>query len=132
MRYPLREDELEFSAVRAQGPGGQNVNKVSSAVQLRFNALASQLPADVKTRLLALPDSRISKEGVVVIKAQSARSQEMNKAEALGRLVEMIELAEHIPKPRRPTKPTFGSQQRRLEVKTKKSEIKAGRGRVIE
>ena len=132
MRYQLREDELEFSAIRAQGPGGQNVNKVSTAIQLRFNAAASGLPASVKARLLALPDSRITKDGEVVIKAQGARSQEVNKAEALARLAEIIEQAEHVPKVRRPTKPTFGSQQRRLAGKTKRSEVKAGRGRVTE
>lgn len=132
MRYPLREDEVEFSAIRAQGPGGQNVNKVSSAVQLRFNAMASGLPPAVKARLLALPDSRITKDGEVVIKAQGARSQEMNKAEAMARLVEIIEQAEHVPKVRRPTQPTYGSQQRRLSGKTKRSEVKAGRGRVTE
>ncbi len=132
MRYPLREDELEFSAIRSQGPGGQNVNKVSTAVQLRFKAAASALPASVKARLLALPDSRITKNGDVVIKAQGARSQEMNKAEALARLAELIEQAEQVPKVRRPTKPTLGSRQRRLAGKSKRSEVKAGRGRVTE
>jgi ribosome-associated protein len=128
MRYALHDDEVEFSAIRAQGPGGQNVNKV----QLRFNAKASALPPDVKARLLALPDSRITKDGEVVIKAQGARSQELNKAEALARLVELIEQAEHVPKARKPTKPTYGSQQRRLAGKSKRSEVKAGRGRVTE
>ncbi len=132
MRYPLHDDELDFSAIRAQGPGGQNVNKVATAVQLRFNAAASRLPADVKARLLALPDSRITQDGEVVIKAQGARSQALNKAEALARLVELIERAEHTPKARRATKPTWGSKQRRLAGKTQRAQVKAGRGKVSE
>ncbi|MCZ8236291.1 MAG: alternative ribosome rescue aminoacyl-tRNA hydrolase ArfB [Inhella sp.] len=130
MRYALHDDELEFSAIRSQGPGGQNVNKVSTAVQLRFKVVASRLPEAVKARLLALPDSRITQDGEVVIKAQGARSQAMNKAEALGRLVALIERAEHIPRARKPTKPTWGSQQRRLQGKSQRAEVKAGRSKV--
>ncbi|EYC50822.1 peptide chain release factor I [Hylemonella gracilis str. Niagara R] len=126
----IPEHEVEFSAVRAQGPGGQNVNKVSSAVHLRFDIRASTLPARVKDRLLAWPDQRVSKDGVVVIKAQSARTQEQNKAEAWARLAELVALASHIPRPRRATKPTQGAKLRRLRGKAVRAEVKAGRGKV--
>ena len=118
--------------MRAQGPGGQNVNKVSSAVQLRFDIRASSLPQRVKDRLLALQDQRVTKQGVIVIKAQSARSQDQNKAEAMVRLEELIAQASHVPRLRRPTKPTHGSKQRRLQGKAIRSEVKAARGKVQE
>ena len=121
--------ELDFSFIRAQGAGGQNVNKVSSAVHLRFNIASSTLPAALKERLLALSDQRITNEGVVVIKAQEHRSQEMNRADAVARLVAMVQSVAHVPKARRATKPTWGSQQRRLEGKAQRSGIKAGRGK---
>lgn len=130
MRYLLPDHELEFTAIRAQGPGGQNVHKVSSAVQLRFDVPGSGLPEPVKARLLALADSRITQSGEVVIKAQTSRSHEANKADALARLVALIEQAEHQPKARRPTKPTRGSQQRRLAGKARRADVKAGRGKV--
>ncbi len=121
--------ELDFSFIRAQGAGGQNVNKVSSAVHLRFDIAASSLPAPIKERLLALSDQRITREGVVVIKAQEHRSQEMNRVDAVARLVALVQSVAHVPKARRPTKPTWGSQQRRLEGKAQRSGVKAGRGK---
>ncbi len=122
--------ELEFHAIRAQGPGGQNVNKVSSAIQLRFDIAASALPEAVRTRLLALSDRRISDAGWLVIKAQSFRTQEANRADALRRLQELVNSVAEAPKTRRPTRPTYGSQQRRLQGKARRAEVKAGRGRI--
>ena len=119
--------EVEFKAIRAQGPGGQNVNKLSSAVQLRFDVPASKLPQSVKDRLLALRDHRITEQGVVVIKAQSHRSQDRNRAEALQRLEELVHSVAHAPRKRRPTKPTLAARQRRREGKAQRSAIKAGR-----
>lgn len=131
-RVLVQRAEVDFSAIRAQGAGGQNVNKVSSAAHLRFDVAASSLPADVKTRLLAQADQRISGEGVIVIKAQDHRSLPRNQADALLRLQEMVDAATTQPKPRRATKPTWGSKQRRLEGKAVRAEVKAGRGRVRE
>ncbi len=128
----IRESEVEISAIRAQGAGGQNVNKVSSAIHLRFDIAASSLPDDVKVRLLAMRDSRITQEGVLVIKAQSHRTQDINRLDAFARLHELVNSVAVPPKTRRPTKPTYGSKQRRLEGKSQRSETKALRGRVTD
>lgn len=128
----LTPDDVDFVALRAQGPGGQNVNKVSSAVQLRFDVAASALPDWLKTRLLALADRRLNQDGVIVIKAQTERSQERNKAEALARLQALVDAASHVPAVRRATQPTRASQRRRLEAKTQRAGIKALRGRVAD
>jgi len=128
----IPDDEIDLSAIRAQGSGGQNVNKVSSAIHLRFDIRASSLPDFYKQELLALRDRRISKDGVIVIKAQIFRTQEKNRDDALARLQELIKSVAVVKKARRATKPTRNSQKRRMDSKTKRGNIKSLRGRVSE
>ncbi|CAM2144521.1 peptidyl-tRNA hydrolase, ribosome rescue factor [Pararobbsia alpina] len=130
--FTLLPEEIEITAVRAQGAGGQNVNKVSSAIHLRFDIRASSLPDLLKERLLSLADHRVTRDGVIVIKAQTQRTQERNRDEAIERLRELIDSVSVTPKTRRATRPTLASKVRRLDGKTRRSEVKAGRGRVID
>ena len=127
--FHIPTDEVELTAVRSQGPGGQNVNKVSSAIQLRFDVWASSLPPELKERVLALRDHRLTKGGVVVIKSQEHRSQDMNRMAALLRLHDLLELASLVQKPRKPTRPTRSSQVKRVESKVKRGQTKALRGK---
>lgn len=126
----ILESEVQITAIRAQGAGGQNVNKVSSAIHLRFDIAQSSLPDLIKTRLFALSDHRITQDGVVIIKAQQFRTQDQNRQDAFARLSELVASVAVTPKLRRPTKPSFGAKQRRLKEKSVRSEVKSGRGRI--
>ena len=128
----LKPEEVSLTAVRAQGPGGQNVNKVSSAIHLRFDIAASSLPPDVKDRLLARRDQRMTREGVILIKAQRYRTQEHNRDDALQRLQALIDEVTPAPIQRRPTRPSKSARQRRLTLKTQRSQVKALRGKIQE
>jgi ribosome-associated protein len=132
MTVVINPSEVEFSAIRAQGPGGQNVNKVSCAVHARFDIAASSLPPAIKARLLDMRDGRITDEGVLVLKAQQSRSLEQNKEDALRRLQALVDKAAEVPLVRRPTRPTRGSQRRRLDEKARSGQVKALRGKVRE
>jgi len=131
-RHPVLPHEVEIVAVRAQGAGGQNVNKVSSAIHLRFDIRASSLPEVLKKRLLALQDRRVTRDGVVVIKAQEYRAQEQNRAAAFARLEALIDSVSVTRKARVPTRPTRASNRRRLDSKARRGDVKAGRGRVVD
>lgn len=129
---PIPESDVEITAVRAQGAGGQNVNKVSSAIHLRFDIRASSLPEAIKERLLASSDQRITRDGVLVIKAQTHRSQEQNREDALRRLQDIVEAAAVPQRVRRPTRPTRSAQRKRLETKSSRGQVKALRGKVMD
>jgi ribosome-associated protein len=132
MKCSIMPGEVVWTAIRAQGAGGQNVNKVSSAIHLRFDIAASSLPDPVKARLIACGDARVTPAGVVIIKAQRYRAQDRNLADAMLRLQELVDAAAHVPRVRRPTRPTKGSQKKRVDDKVKRGRLKAARGRLVD